>query len=184
MIKSVRNVLDPLLKEHSSRLNDESLRTLLTEAEAIVNSRPLTTENLNDPDAPPITPSQQLTLKTKIALPPPGVFQKEHIYCRKRWKTVQYLANEFWRRWRKEYLVTLQHRQKWLKEKRNMKGGDIILLKEDNLPRNEWNMGRIIEVIPSEDKLVRSVKIRLTPSGTILHRSVTKLVLLIGEEDQ
>ena len=95
MIKSVRNVFDSLMKEHSGRLNNEQLTTFMTEAECIVNSRPLTVEDLSDPESLPITPNQLLTLKSNVVLPPPGIFQKENVYCRKRWKAVQYLANNF-----------------------------------------------------------------------------------------
>ena len=42
MIRGVRNVLTALLDAHGSQLDDVLLRTLLTEAEAIVNSRPIT----------------------------------------------------------------------------------------------------------------------------------------------
>ena len=185
MIKSIRGVFNSLLKDHPGRLNDESLRTLMTEAEAIVNSRPLTTENLQDPESLPITPNQLLTMKSKVALPPPGIFQKEDMYCRKRWKSVQYLANEFWRRWKKEYLIIMQDRQKWQEKKRNFLVGDIVLVKEEDLPRNQWKTGRIMEVIVSKDGLVRVANIRLTPCGTVLQRSITKFVLLIGiDEDQ
>lgn len=184
MIKSVRNVMNSLLKEHPGRLNDESLRTLMTEAECIVNSRPLTTENLIDPESLPLTPNQLLTMKTKVALPPPGIFQKEDVYCRKRWKSVQYLANEFWRRWKKEYLVILQDRQKWVEKKRNFKVGDIVLVKEDDITRNQWLMGRITEVFVSHDGLVRSANVCLTPSRKVLQRPITKLVLLICNDEE
>ena len=116
-IRSVRSVLTALLREHSSSLSDESCRTLLTEAECIVNSRPQTVENLGDSSSLPISPSNILTLKTKVVLPPPGEFQREDSYCRKRWRHVQHLANEFWCRWRKEFLCNLQARQKWLCKK-------------------------------------------------------------------
>jgi len=95
-IRSVRSVLASLLQNNGSQLNDESLRTLLCEAGAIVNSRPLTVESLNDPlSLNPLTPSHLLTMKTKVVLPPPGVFQSADKYCRKRWRRVQHLANEF-----------------------------------------------------------------------------------------
>ena len=184
MIKSIRNVLDSLLKEHHARLDDESLHTLLVEAENIVNSRPLTLENLSDPDSQPLTANHLLTLKTKVVMPPPGVFQKEHVYCRKRWKAVQFMVNEFWERWRKEYLVILQSRQKWLDQKRNFQVGDVVLVKEDKTPRNRWKMGRLTEVVPSKDGLIRSANVCLTPCKTSLHRPVTKLVLLLGVEEQ
>ena len=85
-IKSVRNVLDALLRENGAQLDDESLRTLMCEAEAIVNGRPLTVDSLNDPDSLiPLTPNHILTMKSTIVLSPPGVFQHADKYCRSRW---------------------------------------------------------------------------------------------------
>ena len=71
-IRTTRSVLSSLLQEHGSQLDDEALRTLMTEAESIVNGRPLTVETLSDPLSPePLTPNHLLTLKTQIVLPPP-----------------------------------------------------------------------------------------------------------------
>lgn len=88
----------------------------MVEAEAVVNSRPLTYVDMTSSDSKEsLTPSQLLTLKSKIVLPFPGVFVKEDLFCRKRWRRVQYLANEFWNRWRKEFLPSLQELSKWTK---------------------------------------------------------------------
>ena len=66
----------------------------------------------NEPyDLEPLTPNHLLLLKPNGLLPP-GVFDKRDLYFRKQWRQVQYLANVFWSRWIKEYLPTLQHRQK------------------------------------------------------------------------
>ena len=46
MIRSVRNVLDALLRSNALQLDDESLRTLMCETEAVVNNRPLTVDSL------------------------------------------------------------------------------------------------------------------------------------------
>lgn len=74
-IRSVRNIMAALMKEHGHCLDDESLCTLLCEVEAVVNGRPLTVETLSDPlSAPPLTPNTLLTGKTKLILPPPGRF--------------------------------------------------------------------------------------------------------------
>ena len=101
-IRSVRNVLNALLHSNGSQLNGESLRTFMCEAEAIVNSRPLTVDTMTDPSSlNPLTPNHLLTMKTKVVLPPPGTFQYPDKYCRKRWRRVQHLANEFWARWKK-----------------------------------------------------------------------------------
>lgn len=67
-IRTVCNVLSSL-QDNGEQLDDESLRTLICEAEAIVNSRPLTTNQLADPDSPsPLTPNHSLTMKSKVAL--------------------------------------------------------------------------------------------------------------------
>ena len=49
-IRTVRSVLTGLLQNHASQLNDESLRTLMIEVEAVVNSRPIATDDLTAPD--------------------------------------------------------------------------------------------------------------------------------------
>ena len=99
LIRTVRSVLSGLLVDHSKQLDDESLRTPFTEAENIVNSRPLTIDNLSDADSPePITPNHLLTLKAKVVLPPPGNFTQLDLYPRKRWRRIQYLSDQFWRR--------------------------------------------------------------------------------------
>jgi hypothetical protein len=97
-IRTVRNVLNGILTESSVRLDTTSLRTLMYEVMAIINSRPLTVENLERADGPlPLTPNHVLTMKSGIVMPPPpGIFVKEDLYLRKRWKRVQFLADQFW----------------------------------------------------------------------------------------
>lgn len=69
-IWTVRSVLTSILDQSAGRLDSSSLRTFLYEVMAIVNSRPLTTEHLNDPLGPePLTPNHILTMKSS---PPPG----------------------------------------------------------------------------------------------------------------
>lgn len=95
-IRTVRNVLNATFAQFPGRLDDASLRTLLYETMAIVNSRPLTVDGINDPQAlEPLTPNHLIMMKSKVALPPPGVFMKEDLYATKRWRRVQYLI-EHW----------------------------------------------------------------------------------------
>ena len=113
-IRLARTILMSLLHTHGRSLNDESLRTLLTETEAIVNSRPLTVDTLGDVQSEQaICPSNILIMKSKVVLSPPDHFVKADEYSRRRWRHIQYIANEFWVRWRKEFLWSLQSRHKW-----------------------------------------------------------------------
>ncbi|XP_027140530.1 uncharacterized protein LOC109138253 [Larimichthys crocea] len=190
-IRTIRSVLTAILDESAQRLDSSSLRTFLYEVMAVVNSRPLTAEHLNDPSAPePLTPNHILTMKSTIILPPPGQFVKEDLYLQKRWRRVQYLANEFWIRWKKEYLLSLQPRQKWQKTRRNLKVNDIVLLKDEQAPRNEWKLARIAEVYPESDDRVRKVRLLVsdttfndkgkhTTKTVFLDRPIHKLVTLI-----
>ncbi|XP_023815425.1 uncharacterized protein LOC111948165 isoform X1 [Oryzias latipes] len=96
-IRTIRSVLTSILHQSSSRLDSSSLRTYFYEVMAIINSRPLTAHLLNDPTGPqPLTPNHILTMKSSVILPPPGQFVTEDVYLRKRWRRVQFLANEFW----------------------------------------------------------------------------------------
>ena len=139
LVRTVRSVLSVLLQEHGSQLDDEALRTLMTEAENVINSCPLTVENLSDHESPePLTPNHLLTSKTEVVLLPPGCFERLDLYSRKRWRRVQFLANQFWIRWRSEYSSQFQKRRRWKTPQRDSRVGDIILLQDDDLPRNQW----------------------------------------------
>ena len=191
MIRSIRSILNVMMANHSEQLDDELLRTYMYEVMAVINSRPLTIETLNDPTLlTPLTPNHLIMMKTSIVLPPPGEFQRDDMYCRKRWRRVQYLIDQFWSRWKKEYLQILQNRQKWTKERRNVRIGDVVLLKDDSLPRNNWPLCRVVEANASSDGLVRTIKLQVgdpnltkigkrTNKTTYLERPIHKIVVLV-----
>ena len=170
MIRSVRMLLNPLLKE--KRINDEGMLTLLCSVEAIINGRPLTAVSDDPNDLSALTPNDLLIPGTPRQLPL-GLFRQEDQYVRRRWRQVQYLADVFWRRWTKEYLPTLQARSKWSERKPNISVGDIVLLVDDT-HRNYWP--RVLEVFPGDDGLVRTVKVKT--QSTTLVRPIAKICLL------
>ena len=189
-IRSARAILASLLQTHAASLDDESLQTLMAETENIINSRPLTVETISDSNSEiPISPSNLLTMKTKVVLPPPGEFPAADVSSKRRWRRVQHICNEFWQRWRKEFLVTLQQRHKWVKPTRNFATGDIVLLKTDQTLRNQWPMAKIINVNTGNDGLVRSATIRVGSTDAekatcqILERPIHKLVLLMKNDE-
>ena len=172
-IRSIRKVLSGLIKQQS--VDEESLTTLLCLVESIINSRPLTTVSDDPNDAEPLTPNHLLLLRQN-SIPPPGEFVRQDNLNRRRWRQVQYLADVFWRRWTREYLPTLQSRQKWRRPSRSLKEGDIVILVDDNSPRNTWQLGRVAETYSSDDGLVRTVKV-VTKTATLI-RPIHKLCLL------
>ena len=171
-IRSVRKILRALLGQQL--VSDEILRTLMSEVEGILNSRPLTPVSSDPKDLEPITPNHLLLLRANPNLPP-GVFTKEENYSKRRWRQVQYMSDIFWKHWLKEYLPTLQERAKWIKPCRCLAIGDLVLIADENVHRGKWPLGRVIEVFYGKDGYVQT-------SSTILTRPVTKLCLLEGEK--
>ena len=137
-IQTVRSVLSALMERNGQQMNNEALRTFMCEAEAVVNSRPLVSESITAPGlAEALTPNHFLTFKTKVVLPPPGVFKSADLYSRKWWRRGQHLTNEFWCRREKEFLLSLQEWQKWTGPRKNLQVNDIVIAKEDDIPRNQ-----------------------------------------------
>ena len=173
-IHTIRKVMSALLKEQF--LDDEGLTTLMCEVESIVNGRPLTKVSDDPRDLEALTPNHLLLLRSGTTLPP-GVFRKEDVYSRRRWQQVQYLSDVFWRRWLREYLPSLQERQTWTRPTVNFEVGDLVLVVDENSPRNSWPLGRIQEVKPNKgDGLVRRVALKTKTS--VLERPINKIVLL------
>ena len=105
-IRSARAVLESLLRSHGLNLNDEALNTLMIEVEAVVNSRPLTIETIaGGTSEAAISPLNLLTVKSKVVMTPPGSFRTPDLYSQRRWRRIQHIANEFWSRWKKEFLT-------------------------------------------------------------------------------
>ncbi|XP_068704306.1 uncharacterized protein [Montipora foliosa] len=151
MIRSVRKILRALLGEQL--VSDESLRTMMTEVQSILNSRPLT---------PVSFPKKTCT---------PDVAGDKSNIC----------PNVFWKRWLKEYLPTLQERKKWLKPRRCLSVGDLVLIVDENVHRGRWPLARVIEVFQGKDGFVRSAKVR-TSLATFV-RPVTKLCFLESDKE-
>ncbi|KAK3698423.1 hypothetical protein QZH41_001199 [Actinostola sp. cb2023] len=156
--------MNAILKEQT--VDDEGLLTLMCEVESIINGRPITKVSDDPKDLEALTPNHLLLLKSGITLPP-GIFRKEDQYSRRRWRQVQYLADVFWRLWLKEYLPSLQARQRWNRTSRNFSINDIVLVMDDNSPRSSWPLGRILDVhCNRRDGLVRSVKVLCDSTNT------------------
>ena len=185
LIGVARRILDALLLQRGpTRLTHEVLSTLMAEVMAIINARPIVPIS-TDPDMPAVlTPAMILTQKASALSAPSGSFDTAQLYG-KQWKQVQCLADTFWKRWRGEYLSSLQGRRKWTKDKPNVKVGDVVLLKDSQAHRNEWPIGLVIKTLPSNDERVRKVEVRTVKDGTakVFLRPVTETVVLLSETE-
>ena len=92
-IRTARTILAALLKTYSCSLIDQNFSTQLSEIEGAINSRPPTVETLSDVNSQiPLSPSNLLTQKTSVVLPPRGNFDRPDLYSRSRWRRIQHIS--------------------------------------------------------------------------------------------
>ena len=186
-VGSIKRVFNASLALLGNRfLSREEFHTLIQEAARVVNNTPLG-EISSDPNDPlPVCPAALLTLRDE-----PGVEREQFAeqdllsYGRRRWRRIQYLADQFWIRWKRDYVSTLQSRRKWQRTGRNVRNGDVMLVR-DSGPRNTWEMGIILDASQSGDRRVRSVLLKLNPLSDgkprIFRRAIHDLVLLVPSD--
>ncbi|XP_067635117.1 uncharacterized protein [Eurosta solidaginis] len=175
LVRSVKKVLFEILP--STSFTDESLRSALSEVEFILNARPLTFVSLESSDDEALTPNH-LLIGSSDGYKPIG---SNTLSLRQRWQLTQQFADRFWHRWVREYLPVISRRTKWFVKKRPACVGDIVVIADQDLPRNSWPKGRIVNVVRAKDGQVRSAMVA-TKSG-ILHRPIVKIAILdVGTE--
>lgn len=176
-VKSLKVLLRKTLGDRT--LTFEELTTVVVEAEAVLNSRPLVPLHSPPDDAVSVlTPGHFLIGAPLVSLPLPQdtTSKLTNLY---RWNLVKRLSFDLSLRWKEEYIGHLQHRAKWLKAESNMKIDDVVLVKDvDSFGRN-WPLGRVVKTYPSSDGYVRVVDVLM--QGKVMRRPIAKLVKLLGE---
>ena len=147
LINSAKKAIKGILGD--ADVTDEELHTAICGAEQLLNSQPITYVSSDPNDLSPFTPSHFLVGEIGGPTTP-----------RKRWRCVQQLLGQFWKRWRREFLPSLNARMKWFHPRHNLMEGDVVLIVEPNTSRGEWPLGHVIEAYPSHDGLVRVVKVK------------------------
>ena len=171
-----RQLKEPLRKVLGRAfLTYTEMMTVLTDIEAMINSRPLTYIGDDIRDGRIITPAL-LAIGRDLERLPDNPPKKADVSLSERYRYQQRLQNHFWSRWLREYLPGLTVRQKWTREEIPLKENDVVLISEDNLPRGKWRIGKVIQTYPGKDDRVRTVKLE-TKKG-IINRPVQKLHLL------
>lgn len=127
------------------RLCFEDFNTLVTEIEAIVNSRPVWSIPTRPDEYEPLTPGHFLISKSLVTLPEPGI---GHVPINKlsHYQFLQRIRNDFWQLWSREYIHTLQVRKKWKTTQPNVRPGQIVLVSEDNESPTCWSLGRVTKI--------------------------------------
>ncbi|XP_064479343.1 uncharacterized protein LOC135392568 [Ornithodoros turicata] len=165
-------------------LSAHELTMYLCETEAVLNSRPLT-HLYDEPQEPvPLRSASFLAGRRLTTLPNltgPEVTNIAHNQQRKSWSDRQMVLATFWKRWSKGYLAELKTRPSTRGRKATIEEGELVLLQETMLPRQQWKMARVEQCFVGRDGKVRSCMLKL-PSGITLKRRIQLLYPLeLGE---
>ena len=68
-------------------------------------------------------------------------------------------------------------RKKWHLDFKNVKEGELILLKSPGMVKNQWSRGRINKVFPNTDGKIRCVEVRM-PDGSLFLRDISNIYKL------
>nr|CAI5844526.1 unnamed protein product [Callosobruchus analis] len=142
-VKSVKTHLYRVMGDQL--LTYEELNTVLTQIETLLNSRLLCVKSM-DPSAPEVlTPAHFLTQVPLNRLSASDVTEIK-LNRLDRYQLIDRMVQDFWKRWRLEYLSGLQVRTKWYKSAPKLEKGMVVLLREENSPPLHWPLGVIQEV--------------------------------------
>ena len=78
-------------------------------------------------------------------------------------------------------MSSLQERQKWIRRRRNVAVGDLVLIADEHSPRGQWPMGVVEEVTPDRYGALRQATVRA--ARPILKRDIRKICLLLEVAD-
>ena len=183
LVQMVKRCMRKVLKK--SKLTYEELETIVVEIEGILNTRPLC-YIYDDSTDPVITPSHLIYGRNILTrIPSNETHEKDYS---KRAKYIQRLTEQFWKQWASNYLTELRERHKncFKGPTRTIEIGEIVLIKEELVPRNKWKMGLVEQLHVGKDNHVRgcSLKVITNLHPRRINRPIEKLCPLEIRSEQ
>lgn len=171
----IRSFKSAIRKTIGRRLmTEEQLRTIVVEAEGVLNNRPLTYV-YDDPNEPlPITPADVIGGRQRLHQEPTAT----ETCLGGLWKNSREGTAAWWERWQREYLAELRSASLKSSANTTIKEGDIVLL-GDKTHRAYWKLCNVEKIFPGRDGLVRACLLK-TPDRQLIRRPVQLLYSMEG----
>ena len=87
---------------------------------------------------------------------PPEV---EEAFCgltRRRYRQSQFIVNQYWRRWMREYVPNLIDRKKWNQATPSLRIGNRVLIMDENTRRGQWLSETVTKLFPGDDGRIKT----------------------------
>lgn len=173
MVRSTKRCLKKMIGQ--ARLTYDELLTAVTEVEVIINSRPLSFISSDDLEEP-LTPSHLLIGRRALTLPDNMCYGTEDDdievttnLLNKRMKYISTILDNFWKRWRSEYLLELRDNHRYNsssdQHSKMITQGDIVVVRDDSKRRGFWKLAKVERTITGRDGKVRGALIRVHGKG-------------------
>lgn len=188
LVAIVKHCLKRTLQKHM--LDDTQLLTIIKEAEAVINTRPLTyvgsnLEHILKP-ADFLTPGKCLSIEILMeSLPLSGSLIKQQLI--EGWNRGNKIMDEYKEMFVNQYLLSLRERyrnspqQARVRSQETPKVGDVVQIKGETKNREGWKVGSISELIKGRDGLCRIAKVKV--GDKVFTRSLAHLYPLEVDED-
>lgn len=176
MVKTMKKALKKAIGDMV--LTPFELYTCLLEVANLVNQRPNGRIPNNPDDGAYLCPNDILLVRASRALPQ-GLFRQTKNPCH-RFEFCQKIADSFWKKWAQDVLPCLVSRKKWHTQRRNVVVNAFVIVADANPVRGKWSAGRVHQVFPGEDGIVRNVQVKIS-SDTYM-RPITKICLIYPAE--
>lgn len=170
-VKSVKTHLCKVIGQQI--LSFDEFNTMLTQVEALLNSRPLYAISSDPSEPTSLSPAHFLHTKPLLFLPAREV-NETRLHLISRYELTDQMVQSFWKRWRQEYLHTLQSKQKWNTPANPIRVGMVVVSMQDNVMPLHWPLGVIHEIFPDKNGVCRVASVK-TQDGILRSRPVVKL---------
>lgn len=176
LIRTVKDLLRRTVGK--AVLTKRELMDMLKKIEQVMNERPLTYVAETTDDLEPLTPNMFLKPRGSIKFPEGELNESDKL--RVRFNFMRTLWGELKQRFQKEYLSLLVSKSR-KKPTRELRVGELVIVGDDQRKRLDWPLGRILELSPGKDGIVRVARIKMNGGDFI--RPVQRLYPLEVDGD-
>lgn len=184
LVRSIKRCLRKTVGR--STLTFDEMATVLVEVEATLNNRPLTYVFSDSEGLSYVLTPADLVYGRRLVTSPSGRHFEVISTAKTLTKKCKYqfrLLSNFVKCWQRDYLLSLQERGargSKLSKVKEIKTGDIVILREDGTTRCLWKFAKVVKLFKGRDEAIRSAKVQVLSNNKVLHlrRPIQHLVPL------